>query len=160
MHILVKFHAARSMFQGVENESNNNGLGGRKGPNNQWSLGATIRPKFMEKLMVLEAKVEENHEEGASKNYVVFACVLESIFEGFGENLEGFWQGFGTSLDVMGALSVFFFSGFVTKRAQETAKRCLGLHFEWIWDGLGRGLGGFWTSILMFFCFFCAYCSR
>ena len=101
--------------------------------------------------MALEAKIEENHEESASKKYVFFACVFESIFEGFGEGSEGFWQGFGTSLAVIGALSVFFFSGFVTKRAQETAKRCPRLHFGRIWDGLGRGLGRFWTSKFMFF---------
>ena len=100
--------------------------------------------------MVLDAKIEENHEEGASKNYVVFAGVLESIFEGFGEGSEGFWQGFGTSLAVIGALSVCLFSAFVTNRAQETAKRCPGLHFGRIWDGLGRGLGGFWMSKLIF----------
>ena len=35
--------------------------------------------------MVLDAKIEENHEEGASKNYVFFACVFESLFEEFGE---------------------------------------------------------------------------
>ena len=104
--------------------------------------------------MVLEAKIEENNEESASKNYVFSVCIFESIFEGFGEGSEGFWQGFGTSLAFIGALSVFFFSGFVTKRAQETAKRCPGLHFGRIWDGLGRGLGGFWMSKLIFLSLF------
>ena len=68
--------------------------------------------KIHGKLWVLEAKIEENHEEGASKNYVFLVCVFESIFEGFGEGSEGFWQGVGTSLAFIGALSVFFFSGF------------------------------------------------
>ena len=38
----------------------------------------------------------------------------------------------------------------MAKRAQEAAKRSLGLDFDWIWKGFGRGLGGLCMSNLMF----------
>ena len=39
----------------------------------------------------------------------------------------------------------------MAKRAQEAAKRPPGFDLGWIWEGFGRGLGGFWRSKLMFF---------
>ena len=61
---------------------------------------------------------------------------------------------FGVSLASLGALLGPSFSGFVAKRVQEAAKRSLGLDFEWIWKGFGRGLGGFGVSKSMFFWLF------
>ena len=66
----------------------------------------------------------------------------------------GFWEVFGVSLGCLGALLGPSFSGFVAKRVQEAAERSLGLDSDWIWEGFGRGLGGFWVSKSMFFWLF------
>ena len=48
------------MFKGIENKLKNNGLGGRKGPKNQWNLDAGMHQKFIAKWVVLEVKIEES----------------------------------------------------------------------------------------------------
>ena len=79
--------------------------------------------------MVSEAEIQENHEKNDSKNHVFFACVFKSILERFGKGFGKVLGGFAASLASLGSLLCLLFSGFVTKRAQETAKRCLGLDF-------------------------------
>ena len=77
----------------------------------------------------MEAKIEENHDKNASQNHIFFACVFVSILERFGEGfgrvLGGVWELLGVS---WGTFKSFFLS-FVAKRAQEAAKRSLGLDF-------------------------------
>ena len=48
----IKSSFLRSMFEGVENESKNDGLGRRKGRTNQGKLDASTHQKIIEKLVV------------------------------------------------------------------------------------------------------------
>ena len=69
---------------------------------------------------------------------------------GFGRVLGWFWEGFGTFLASLGELLALFFWGLVAKRAQEAAKRLLGLDLGWVWRSLG---GQNWAKIEIFHIF-------
>ena len=97
-----------------------------------------MHQKFIEKQLVSEAEIQENHEKNDIKNHVFFACIFKSILERFGE-------GFGTSLAFLGALLNIFFQGFVAKRTQEGPRG--GQEVSWarfsmvldrFWEGFGR----------------------
>ena len=55
-----------------------------------------MHQKFNEKLVILEAKIQENREKNGSKNDIFFACdfllILERFGEGFGSGLGSPWR--------------------------------------------------------------------
>ena len=55
--------------------------------------------KFIEKYLVSEAEIQENHEKSDSKKQVFFACVFKSIVERFEE---GFGRGLGPPWHLLG----------------------------------------------------------
>ena len=54
-----------------------------------------MHQKFIAKLVVLEAQIEENREKNVSPNHVFFVCVFSGFLERFGD---GFGKLFGRLL--------------------------------------------------------------
>ena len=93
--------------------------------------------------MVLEAKIEENHNKNASQNHIFFACVFLSILERFGEDfgtvLVEVWELLGVS---WGTFKPLFSKLFCQEGPRGSNRRPRGLLGS-IWDGFGGVLGRF-----------------
>ena len=81
-------------------------------------------------------------------------ALLDSILDGSGGVLRGVWEDpRPPNCDKTRYVENHRFD-IPCRRPQEAPKSSLGLDFGWIWRGVGRGLGGFGSSKLTFFCFF------